>query len=190
MDPTLEQYKQLLIRQCRGGSGDIELYWGSNRYQYGAGFGDVLRSIWRVAFPVLIRGAKTLFTSGVESLDKGVTNPAQMLRHALKPTAETLLTQAGSELSRQLLSSNNLQSTLPNPGASQVGTESSENTIRRIGAVATSQMARSAPARLDSPLMQIGTGLGCRNRNQKLARKSKPRRCYSFKRGRTTDYNF
>ena len=62
MYSKVENYKSLLLQQR--GAGSIEVYRGSYRSQYGAGFGDVLLSIWRIAFPVLLRGAKTLIITG------------------------------------------------------------------------------------------------------------------------------
>ena len=43
MDSKVKDYKSLLLQQR--GAGLIEVYRGSYRSQYGAGFGNVLRSI-------------------------------------------------------------------------------------------------------------------------------------------------
>ena len=73
MDSKVEDYKSLLLKQR--GAGSIEVYRGSYRSQYGAGFGDVLRSIWRLAFPVLLRGSKTFITTGAETLKGSNATP-------------------------------------------------------------------------------------------------------------------
>ena len=100
MDSKVEDNKSLLL-QLRG-AGSIEVYRGSYRSLYGAGFGDVLRSIWRIAFPVLLRGAKTLITTGAEALKDSNATPGSVFKALLKPTVASLVDQTGQELSKVL----------------------------------------------------------------------------------------
>ena len=89
MDSNVEDYESLLLQQRDAGS--IEVYRGSYRSQYGAGYGDVLRSIWRIAFPVLSSGAKTLITNGAEALKESDSMPGSVFKAVLKPTAASLV---------------------------------------------------------------------------------------------------
>ena len=100
MDSKVEDYKSLLLQQR--GAGSIDVYRGSYRSQYGAGFGNVLRSIWRVAFPVLLRGAKTLITTGAEALKESDATPGSVFKAVLKPTVASLVDQTCQELAKVL----------------------------------------------------------------------------------------
>ena len=100
MDSKVEDYKSLLLQQRGGGS--IEVYRGSSRSQYGAGFGDVLRSIWCIAFPVLLRGAKTPISTGAKALKESDATPDSVFKAVLKLTVASLVDQTGQELSKVL----------------------------------------------------------------------------------------
>ena len=54
--------------QYGGGGGEITYFKGASPYQRGAGFGDVLRGLWRVLLPVLKSVGKT---AGIEALSTG-----------------------------------------------------------------------------------------------------------------------
>ena len=153
MDSKVEDYKSLLLQQR--GAGSIEVYRGSYRSQYGAGFGDVLRSIWRIAFPVLLRGAKTLITTGAEALKESDATPGSVFKAVLKPTVASLVDQTGQELAKVLSPTSPQTQTYHAPPppqlfepSSQVGTESSPEASGRFGGVALAQSASRAPARL------------------------------------------
>ena len=154
MDSDVEEYKSLLLQQR--GAGSIEVYRGSHRSQYGAGFGDVLRLIWRVAFHVLMRGAKTLITTGAEALKESDTTPGSVFKAVLKPTVASLVDQIGQELAKVLSPTPSPPQTqtyhAPPPQLlepnSQVCNESSPEASGRLGCVALAQSASRAPARL------------------------------------------
>ena len=67
-DPRVELYKASFAQQ-RGGGG-FPVFQGSSRYQYGSGFGDVLRGIWRVFFPTAMRGAQSMLNAGAYAVAK------------------------------------------------------------------------------------------------------------------------
>ena len=73
MDSKVKDYKSLLLQQR--GVGSIKVYRGLYRSQYGAEFGDFLRSIWRIAFPVLMRSANTLITKGAKAIKENDATP-------------------------------------------------------------------------------------------------------------------
>ena len=154
MDSQVDDYKSLLLQQR--GAGSIEVYRGSYRSQYGAGFGDVLRSIWRVAFPVLLRGAKTLITTGAEALKDSDATPGSVFKAVLKPTVASNVDQTGQELAKVLSPTPPQTQTYYAPPpppqllepSRQVGTESSPEASGRFGGVALAQSASRAPAQL------------------------------------------
>jgi hypothetical protein len=96
-DPRVAIYKDALLNQ-RGGS-SYPVFRGSSRYQHGAGFGDVLRGIWRVFFPTVIRGASSFFSAGSAALknSKGV---GEVLKAGIKPALGSMLKSAGKEIVR------------------------------------------------------------------------------------------
>lgn len=94
-DPQVEQYRNAMLRQT--GGGDIQVFRGTSRYQYGQGFGDVLRSIWRYFAPVAIRAGKTLFKTGAEAVKEGAA-PGEAMKGALRPALRTVLKHGGRAL--------------------------------------------------------------------------------------------
>jgi len=85
-DPRVQMYVKALSQ--RGGS--FPVFQGSHRYQYGSGFGDVLRGIWKVFFPTVIRGASSFFNAGAGALkeNKGV---GDVLKAGNKPALGSML---------------------------------------------------------------------------------------------------
>ena len=71
MDPRIEFYKAAFSQ--RGAGFKIPVFRGYSRYQYGAGFGDVLRVMWRFFKPVAIKAAQTLLRAGREAIKEGAT---------------------------------------------------------------------------------------------------------------------
>jgi hypothetical protein len=89
MDDTDHYYK--LLSGQRGG--DFPVFKGSRFIQYGNGFGDVLRGIWRMVFPVVARGASTFLQDFAKNKESGAD-----WRSAAKGAVLPSLTQAGDEL--------------------------------------------------------------------------------------------
>ena len=98
-DPRVEQIKQALIGgQSGSGLDDIRVYMGPSR-QYGQGFGDFIRNIFRTVTPVIMRVGKTLFKTSAESLKEG-SSIGDSFKSALKPTIRTALKHGGKALGK------------------------------------------------------------------------------------------
>ena len=96
---SVEDLKAVLRGQSGGGLDDIRVYMGAPRYQYGQGFGDVVRGIFRSVFPVLVRAGKTLFKSSADALKEG-GDVGSSFKSALKPTLRTVLKHGGKALEK------------------------------------------------------------------------------------------
>ena len=64
----IDHYVKLLSGQ-RGG--EFPVFRGARYVQYGNGFGDVLRGIWRTVFPVIARGAATFMQNLASNKEEG-----------------------------------------------------------------------------------------------------------------------
>ena len=78
MDPRIEFFKAAVLQH--GNGFDIPVFFGTSRYQYGQGLGDVLHGILkfipkvaRFLKPVVMKGAQTLPKSGSEAIKEGAT---------------------------------------------------------------------------------------------------------------------
>jgi hypothetical protein len=111
MDPRLELYKAAFGQSGRGG--DIPRFYGSQRYQYGQGFGDVLRGIFRFFRPVVVKGAQTLLKAGGEALTQGTT-VKQALKSSLKPALGAVLGATAEQVASKFL--NDKPAAAPPPG--------------------------------------------------------------------------
>ena len=98
-DPRVEQIKQALIGgQSGGGLHDIRVYMGPCR-QYGQGFGDFIRNIFRAVTPVIMRVGKTLFRTSTESVKEG-SLIGDLFKSALKPKICTAFKHGGKSLGK------------------------------------------------------------------------------------------
>ena len=64
-DPRVAMFHAAMTQCGRGQT--IQVFRGTSRYQYDAGFGDVLRSIWLFEFQVAKHGLATLMKVGGEA---------------------------------------------------------------------------------------------------------------------------
>ena len=113
MDPRVQILKAA-FRNQQGSGFEFPVYAGRGQYghglnipvfagrgmQYGAGFGDVMRGIWRFFRPIVVRGASTLLKAGGEALKDG-SNVRSILKDTLKPTLSTVLGAAGEQVEKR-----------------------------------------------------------------------------------------
>ena len=110
-DPRVEMLKAAMSQH--GGGMPIQVFRGATRYQYGAGVANILGSIWRFMFPVIVRGAASFIKHGGDAyLAQG--NVKEALKAGIKPALGTMIKSAGDELASRV------EAHLPD--ASQVGT--------------------------------------------------------------------
>lgn len=96
MDPRIEIYKTALQS---GGGFDVPVFRGLHRYQYGQGIGSFLRSAFRTFFPVVMRGAKSFFKAGSDSLKSG-SDISESLKAGIKPALTTVVKHSGKALGK------------------------------------------------------------------------------------------
>ena len=113
MDPRITLLKDAFAHQ--GGAGfDFPVYAGrqygnglnfpvfaGRGAQYGAGFGDVLRGIWRFFRPIALKGAQTLLKAGGEALTDGATVKG-VLKSTLTPTIGAVLGATADQMANRL----------------------------------------------------------------------------------------
>jgi hypothetical protein len=98
-DPRVEQIKLALSGEQSGaGLDDIRVYMGPSR-QVGQGFGGIMKSIYRMVAPVVLRIGKTLFKTSSEALKNG-DSIGDSFKSALKPTLRTALKHGGKALGK------------------------------------------------------------------------------------------
>ena len=95
-DPRVAFYKENLGQR---GGGAYPVFQGTARYQYGSGFGDILRGIWRVFFPIVAKGASSVLSAGADAISNNQPI-GTALKASLKPAIGTMLKSAGKELVR------------------------------------------------------------------------------------------
>lgn len=79
--------------------GDFPVFQGARYVQYGSGFGDILRGIFRNILPVVARGAATFLGGLVENRDQGA-NWSTAAKSALLPTAQAMMAQTSNQLAQ------------------------------------------------------------------------------------------
>ena len=98
-DPRVEMLKAAMSQH--GGGMPIQVFRGATRYQYGAGVGNILGSIWRFMYPVILRGAASFIKHGGDAyLAQG--NVKEALKAGIKPAIGTMIKSAGDELASRV----------------------------------------------------------------------------------------
>jgi len=88
MDPLVDAYRQYYKLQV---GGQMTVFRGhAGRFQEGAGFGDIFRSIMTNVFPVLMKGAATFLGEAVKSREQGKTYK-ESAKDAIAPTLSTIM---------------------------------------------------------------------------------------------------
>lgn len=169
-NPQVELFRSAMLRQS--GGGDIQVFRGATRYQYGQGFGDVLRGIWKVIVPVAMRAGKTLFKVGAQAVKEGST-PGDALKSAIRPALRTVLKHGGRALGDAILAQ-------PTP-APPVEPPLLHQDTSDVGAVPPLDLSKEIAAQ---------GGLGYKGRRKRRAT-SKSNKSKSHKKStRSTKYNF
>ncbi len=96
LDPIGEAYFEVIKAQT---GGDFPVFQGDRYVQYGQGFGDVLRGIFRHVIPVAVRGALTFLTEMGKKKETGVTWK-DAAKSALTPTALNALSETKDQIEK------------------------------------------------------------------------------------------
>ena len=97
MEPTRDAIYYNYYSQ-RGG--DFQVFKGTRYVQYGSGFGDVLRGIFRHVFPVVIRGAASFIGNMLHNRDEG-QNWSSAAKSAIAPAASTILSETQNQIKQR-----------------------------------------------------------------------------------------
>ncbi len=97
-DPIAQAYYQSLKAQVGGGA-SFPIFAGSRSLQYGQGFGDVLRGIFRHVIPVVVRGAITFLSEFSKNKETGVSWK-DAAKSAIQPTALSTMSEAVTQIDR------------------------------------------------------------------------------------------
>ena len=95
-NPDSEFYYRFYHNQ-RGG--DFPVFRGARYIQYGNGFGDILRNIFRSVFPVVVKGATTFLGDMVRAKEEG-QDWKGAAKSAILPTAKTIFSEASQHLTK------------------------------------------------------------------------------------------
>ena len=79
--------------------GDFPVFQGARYVQYGNGFGDILRGIFRHVLPVVARGAANFLGGLVSNRDQGA-NWSAAAKSAILPTANAMLSQTADQMNQ------------------------------------------------------------------------------------------
>lgn len=95
-DPRSDLYFKVYSAQK---GGEFPVYRGSRYIQYGSGFGDILRSIFRHVFPVVAEGASAFFGNLIQNKNSG-SNWQSAAKAAIVPTAKALVESTGKQIAQ------------------------------------------------------------------------------------------
>ena len=112
MDPRIEFYKAAFSQHGRGF--EIPVFRVTSRYQYGAGFGDVLRGMWRFFKAVAIKAAQTLLRAGSEAIKEGAT-VKDVIKSTVPPTVGAVLGATVDQVASKLIEMRDKNGTAPPP---------------------------------------------------------------------------
>ena len=107
LDP--EAHKLYLLYHPQGGGALFPVFRGSKQAQYGEGFGDIFKSIWKWVFPVVSSSAGTFLQEMVKSKSEG-SNWKDAAKSALKPTILEGISRGAKQVSKALDESKTSQS--------------------------------------------------------------------------------
>ena len=95
-----ERTNQYLKYYENQAGGSYPVFHGSRQLQYGAGFGDVLKGIFRFILPVVARGASTFLGDMMRNRDAG-HDWKSSAKSAIGPTAQSVMSQVANQLPQQ-----------------------------------------------------------------------------------------
>ncbi len=99
LDP--EAQKLYLLYHPQAGGALFPVFRGSRQSQYGEGFGDIFKSIWKWVFPVVSNSAGTFLQEMVKSKAEG-SNWKDAAKSALKPTILEGISRGAEQVSKAL----------------------------------------------------------------------------------------
>ena len=97
MDPNREAFYYNYYSQ-RGG--EFQVFRGARYVQYGTGFGDVLRGIFRHVLQVGIKGAVSFIGNLLQNRDEG-QNWSSAAKSAIAPAASTILSETQNQIKQR-----------------------------------------------------------------------------------------
>ena len=119
MNQSIEFYKAAFSQ--KGNSFYFPVFMETSRYQYGQGFGDVLRNIvqylprvTQFLKPVAIKGIQTLLKVGIEAIKEGAT-VKDVIKSTLKPTVGAVLGATVDQVASKLIEMRNNPNDAPPP---------------------------------------------------------------------------
>ena len=99
LDP--EAQKLYFLYHPQAGGALYPVFRGSKQGQYGEGFGDIFKSIWKWVFPVVSSSAGTFLQQMVKSKSEG-SNWKEAAKSALKPTILEGISRGAEQVSKAL----------------------------------------------------------------------------------------
>jgi hypothetical protein len=96
-NPGVQNYVKLFKNVQEGGGANYPIFHGTRYSQYGNGFGDILRGIFRFILPIAARGVSTFVGETVKAHDSGADWKTS-LKSAVKPTAYGVVNKAFEQM--------------------------------------------------------------------------------------------
>ncbi len=101
MDLDPEAQKLYFLYHPQAGGALYPVFRGSKQAQYGEGFGDMFKSIWKWVFPVVSSSAGTFLQEMVKSKSEG-SNWKEGAKAAIKPTIFEGISRGAEQVSKAL----------------------------------------------------------------------------------------
>jgi len=101
MELNPEAQKFYLLYHPQAGGALYPVFRGSRQAQYGEGFGDMFKSIWKWVFPVVSSSAGTFLQEMVKSKSEG-SNWKDAAKAAIKPTIFEGISRGAEQVSKAL----------------------------------------------------------------------------------------
>jgi hypothetical protein len=151
MDPQTNLYLRYYSAQA---GGQLPTFNGARRGQYGAGLGDILKSIWRTIFPIAARGASTFLSETLRAKDSG-SDWGAAARSAIAPLARNV----GASVIEKIASAATSSASVPTTQSQAVPMLATSPPIPNAGQTGSGRCQRQKGYNLrDSIDSQCGSG--------------------------------